>query len=176
VLGNKFVVIPWMPEERRKDAAAWRSVAKSLAKAGEACKRRGMTLCYHNHSFEFQRFKTDGGGEKPGLDIFYDESDPQLVKAELDTYWIKHGGVAPTTYIKKLGDRVRLLHLKDMASGPEQRFAPVGTGVLDFKSILSAARSAAVAWNVVEQDKCYDTPPIEAVRISFENLKKLGTS
>jgi sugar phosphate isomerase/epimerase len=173
VLGNKFVIIPWMPEERRKDASGWRSVAKSLGKVGEACKKRGMELCYHNHSFEFQKFKTGGGAEKYGLDIFYEESDPQLVKAELDTYWIKHGGVDPAVYIKRLGNRVRLLHLKDMASGSEQRFAPVGTGIMDFKSILAAGQSAGVAWNVVEQDKCYDTSPIDAVRTSFENLKKL---
>ena len=70
--------------------------------------------------------------------------------------------------------RTPLIHLKDMAAGPEQRFAPVGTGILDFKSILAASEQAGAKWGVVEQDQCYDTPPIEAMRISFENLKKLG--
>jgi sugar phosphate isomerase/epimerase len=68
---------------------------------------------------------------------------------------------------------VALLHVKDMADGPEQRFAPVGAGKLKFGPILQAAAKAGVKWAIVEQDNCYDTPPIEAVRTSFMNLKKL---
>jgi sugar phosphate isomerase/epimerase len=99
---------------------------------------------------------------------------PHLVKAEIDVYWVKHGGVDPTAYIEQLGDRVRILHLKDMGPAPEQRFAPVGTGSIDFKSILAAAEKHGVRWGHVEQDQTYDTPPLDAIRTSFENLKRLG--
>jgi sugar phosphate isomerase/epimerase len=61
-----------------------------------------------------------------------------------------------------------------MTAGPDRKFAPVGAGTLDFKSILAAARKNGVRWGVVEQDDCYATPPIEAVRTSYENLRKLG--
>ena len=191
LFGSKFVICPWMPEERRRDADGWRQVARSLNHIGRACRARGHVLCYHNHSFEFQRFtlkdpeataveanppRDSAKLEKTGLDLLYDESDPELLKAELDTYWIKHGGVDPFTYINKLGRRVALLHLKDMARGSEQRFAPVGTGSLEFRYILAAAQAVGVEWNVVEQDNCYETPPIESLRISFENLRKLGAA
>jgi sugar phosphate isomerase/epimerase len=89
-------------------------------------------------------------------------------------YWVQHGGDDPIVWIKKLGPRCLLVHLKDMAEGGEKRFAPVGTGVLDFNEILKAARDAGVKWGIVEQDVTYDTPPLAAVRTSFENLRRLG--
>ena len=77
-------------------------------------------------------------------------------------------------YINKLGNRVVLLHLKDMAAGPEQRFAPVGSGILDFKAIIAAGEKAGAAYGIVEQDNCYGISPIDALKTSFENLKKIG--
>ena len=169
IVGNKNVICPWMPENRRKDAAGWKQAAAALDKIGRACHERGFDFAYHNHSFEFQKF--DG---KYGYDILWENSQPHLVKAEVDTYWIKHGGEDPAAYIRKLGRRVLLLHLKDMAKGEDKKFAPVGTGILDFKGILAAAEENAVEFGAVEQDTCYETPPLEAIKISFENLKKMG--
>ncbi|HZN63901.1 MAG TPA: TIM barrel protein [Tepidisphaeraceae bacterium] len=131
--------------------------------------KRGHELAYHNHSFEFQKF--DG---KYGLDIIYENTAPHLVVAEIDVYWVKHGNVDPAEYVNKLGDRVRLLHLKDMGQGPEKRFAPVGTGVIDFKPILAAAEKHGIRWGIVEQDSTYGAPPLEQIKTSLANLKKLG--
>jgi sugar phosphate isomerase/epimerase len=168
-VGNKNIIIPWLNEDRRKSADDWRKFARTCNDVAAKLKARGFTLSYHNHSFEFQKF--DG---KTGYDLFLEASDPNLVKLELDVYWLQHGGQDPAATIRKLASRTLLIHLKDMATGPEKRFAPVGTGILDFKSILGASQQAGAKWAVVEQDQCYDTPPIEAMRISFENLKKLG--
>lgn len=170
-LGNTNLVCPFLPENRRKDAAGWKQVAQSLNRIGRAVHERGMTFAYHNHSFEFQQF--DG---KKGYDILWENTEPHLVKAEVDVYWVKHGGEDPVERINKLGDRVLLLHLKDMAAGADKKFAEVGTGILDFKAILAAAEKAGAQWGAVEQDNCYDTPPLEAIKTSLENLKKLGAS
>ena len=170
-VGTRNVICPWLPEDRRKDAAGWKKSAKDLNTIGYECHQRGVVFCYHNHSFEFQKF--DG---KTGLDILFENSEPHLVKSELDVYWVKHGGGDPVEYISKLGERVQLLHLKDMAAGPEKKFAPVGTGILDFKGILDAAKKAQTQYGAVEQDQTYDKTPMEAVKISYENLKKLGLS
>jgi sugar phosphate isomerase/epimerase len=169
-LANQTIICPWIPEARRKDAAGWVAVAKSLNQIGRACHERGFDLAYHNHSFEFQQF--DG---KKGLDILLENCDPHLVKAEIDVYWVKHGGEDPVERINKLGNRVVLLHLKDMASGSEKKFAEVGTGILDFKAILLAAEKVGVKFGAVEQDNTYGKPPLESVRTSFENLKKINT-
>ena len=63
-----------------------------------------------------------------------------------------------------------------MATGPEKKFAPVGTGILDFKAICAEAEKLGVKYGIVEQDDCYDMPPLEAITISFENLKKMGVA
>lgn len=168
-LGTTVLILPFMPDDRRQDAAAWTKAGETLNTIGRATHERGIDFAYHNHSFEFQKF--DG---KSGLDLLFENSKPHLVKAEIDVYWVTHGGENPVAYINKLGNRVISLHLKDMAKGDEKKFAPVGTGVVDFKAILDAATKAEVKWGVVEQDNCYDIPPLEAIKISRENLKKLG--
>ncbi len=171
VFEHTNIICPWMPEERRKDAEGWTKSAKLLEKIGYECHQKGYQFCYHNHSFEFQKF--DG---KTGLDILFENSDANLVKSELDVYWVKHGGQDPVELIKRLGERVHLMHLKDMDAGADKKFAPVGTGILDFKGIIAAGTQAETQWGAVEQDNCYERTPMEAIKISFENLKKLGMS
>jgi sugar phosphate isomerase/epimerase len=61
-----------------------------------------------------------------------------------------------------------------MAEGAERRFAPVGSGILDFPAILRAAKSAGVTWGIVEQDDCYGLPPLQAVRASLDYLKRIA--
>jgi sugar phosphate isomerase/epimerase len=188
-LGNRNIVCPYLPEDRRKSADDWRQVAASLNRIGGECRARGFEFAYHNHSFEFQEFTlcdaietaveenppTDSSQlEKTGLEILFDRTDPALVKAELDVYWVQHAGADPIVWIKTLGPRCLLLHLKDMSPGDERKFAPVGTGTLDFREILKAAREVGVKWGIVEQDSTYDVPPLDAIRTSFENLRKVG--
>lgn len=168
-LDTKLVVCPHLSENERNSADAWKNVADRLSKVGRALHEHGIELAYHNHSFEFQKF--DG---KFGYDIFFDAAKPHLVFAEIDVYWVKHGGEDPVAYINKLGERVVSLHLKDMNNADEKKFAPVGTGILDFKAILDAATKVGVKWGIVEQDQCYGADPLESIKTSRENLTKLG--
>jgi sugar phosphate isomerase/epimerase len=169
ILGNTILICPWLPEERRKAADDWKRLADSLNRIGQAAQTRGIELAYHNHSFEFQKF--DG---VYAMDILLQNTDPDLVKSELDVYWLRHGGVDPVSYINQHASRTILLHLKDMSPGPEQHFAEVGTGLLDFKAIVAAGRKAGVKWYVVEQDNCYGRNPLDCVRTSAENLREMG--
>jgi sugar phosphate isomerase/epimerase len=171
LLGMQHVVVPFLPAEMHKDADAWRHTAELINEIGSYFHGVGIELAYHNHAFEFER-KYDG--DKYGYDILFENTQSHLVKAEIDVYWMKAGGVDPIAYINKFADRVRLLHLKDMADGADKRFAPVGTGTIDYKAVLAAAEKNDVRWGLVEQDKTYDTAPLEALRTSIENLKKLG--
>lgn len=164
VLGNRYVVCPSIPEYRRQDEAGWRQVAGSLDAIGQRLKAHGLQLCYHNHAFEFVRV-----GEGYALDLLFAATDPDRVKAELDVYWVRRGGEDPVAYLRRLGPRCPLVHLKDMA--PDGSFAEVGTGQLDFAAICAAASGAA--WFVVEQDVC-QRPPLESARISLENLHRMG--
>jgi sugar phosphate isomerase/epimerase len=172
LLGMQHVVVPFLAEDKRpKDAEGWKALGKQLDEIGSYFHGVGIELAYHNHAFEFER-KLEG--DKYALDLIFENTTPHLVKAEIDVYWVQNAGQDPVAYINKLGDRVRLLHLKDMAEGADKKFAPVGAGTMDFKAILAAAEKNNVRWGLVEQDQTYGTAPLEAIKTSFENLKKLG--
>lgn len=166
-VGIKRIGIPAVDGHRRQDRAGWLSVAKLANKVGGMCKEHGVELVYHNHSFEFAKFDSEYG-----LDIFYGNSDPSLVKAQLDTYWLQHGGVVPADYIRKYSDRVALLHVKDMLDDADRSFAEVGEGILDWPAILQAAADSPCEWLIVEQDVC-KRPCLESAQISLENLKRM---
>ena len=144
-----------------------------LAPIAEKLAAEGMDFSYHNHNHELAKW--DG---KTWLAMLYDEIPPDMLKAEIDTYWIQAGGGDPVAWIKKCAGREPLLHLKDMCVMPdrEQRFAEIGEGNLNWPEILKAADEGGVEYYLVEQDKCYDRDPFDSLKISYDNLKAMGLS
>jgi sugar phosphate isomerase/epimerase len=167
-IGNKWVVCPYLGEDRRKDGAAWRSIASLFNEIGAACKEKGLVFAYHNHAFEFEVF--DG---ETGLDILYGSVNPDVVKGEVDVYWVKKGGRCPAEFIRKYAGRIPLVHLKDMADDEAGSFAEVGNGVIDFTGIFEAAEAGGSEWYIVEQDRCPGDSLVSAKQ-SFDNIKKMG--
>jgi sugar phosphate isomerase/epimerase len=170
MLGCQNIIVPWLPEDRRKDAKGWKAFAKSLDKFGKIVKKEGFRLGYHNHSFEFALIP---GTKKLGMDILMDETDPDAVSFELDCFWVVHGGKCPACFILEHGRRLMTLHLKDMSDPFERKFANVGTGLLDIPAIVAAGTKVKVPWFIVEQDDCYGQNPMEAVKISRKNLRQM---
>jgi len=167
-LGAKFIACPWLPESRRSEDGFHR-LADTLNSAGAKSRDHGIQLCYHNHDFEFAEY-----GGKTGFDILFGAVDRELVKVELDTYWVQFAGLDPANLIREYGGRIPLVHLKDMTAGDPPTFAEVGEGRMDFHAIFHACdETGGVAWYVVEQDKC-QRPPLESARISLDNLRKWG--
>ncbi|MDA1192016.1 MAG: sugar phosphate isomerase/epimerase [Candidatus Poribacteria bacterium] len=162
----KYVTLSSMPQDRRKTGDDWKRAAENMTAIGKKLADAGIVLCYHNHAFEFETF--DG---KYGLDILYDNSDPQYVQAEIDTYWVQKGGVDPAAYIRKLSGRTPLIHIKDMDTDGD--FAEIGEGTLDWDAIWSACEASGAKWYIVEQDRC-KRPPVESATLSVNNLCKMG--
>lgn len=171
LIGTRRLVVPWLAPERRTSADDWHRFAGVLNHVGKRCHDRGFQLAYHHHAFEFDQLDA-----QTPFDIVWSQTDPRFLKAELDVYWLAFAGQDPVDWIKRLSDRVTLIHLKDMSNTPERRFAEVGAGILDFAGILEAARSVGTGWGIVEQDNTYGRPPIESLRISFDNLRQLMPS
>jgi len=144
-----------------------------LAPIAAKLAEEGMDFSYHNHNHELIRY-----GDKTWLEMLYEQADPEVLKAEIDTYWIQAGGGDPAAWILKCAGREPLLHLKDMAMAPgrEQRFAEIGEGNLNWPAIMEAAAQGGVEWYLVEQDRCYDRDPFESLAISYRNLKAMGLS
>ncbi|HLS91630.1 MAG TPA: sugar phosphate isomerase/epimerase [Limnochordia bacterium] len=166
-LGCRHVAIGSMPPAYRNEEGYHR-FAKEASEVAKALDGAGMTFSYHNHHFELERF-----GSKTGLDILIEESDP-LLKFEIDTYWIQYGGGDPAAWIRKVGGRNPLVHLKDLTvKNAEVRMAEVGEGNLNWEAILAACRESGVEWYIIEQDHC-DRDPFESLAISLNNAKAMG--
>jgi sugar phosphate isomerase/epimerase len=170
MLGAEFVVCPYLVEDRRKSVDDYRRLGSILNGIGARLRDSELQLCYHNHAFEFDKF----GGDVYGFDALFAEADPELVKVEMDTFWVKKAGEDPAAYLRKYPGRVPIVHLKDMTAGENPTFAEVGEGIIDYPPLFEAAQVAGTLYYVVEQDRCENHPPLESVRISFENLKKMG--
>ena len=156
----------------RRVRRAFGSSRQRRPRWGARCTRAGLTFSYHNHSFEFIRY-----GDKCGLEILFDETDPRYLQAELDTYWIQFGGGDVCDWILRLKDRMPVIHFKDMAmvGWRDQVMKEVGEGNLNWPGILDACREANVEWYAVEQDIC-PGDPFESLAISYRNLAKMGLS
>jgi sugar phosphate isomerase/epimerase len=144
-----------------------------LAPVAEKLAAEGMDFSYHNHNHELVKY--DG---VTWLEMLYEQAPPDMLKAEIDTYWIQAGGGDPAAWVAKCAGREPLLHLKDMIITPdrEQRFAEIGEGNLNWPAILEAADKGGVQWYLVEQDRCYDRDPFESLAISYRNLVGMGLS
>lgn len=164
-LGNKYIVCPWASFQGKEDYIA---MAEALGEIGIKLKEAGLQLCYHNHAHELQSFE----GEY-GLDILYRTVDSELLKAEIDTYWIAYAGLNPVEYVAKYSGRTPLLHIKDMEDSKDRDFAEIGTGTINIKAIAEQAEKNGTEWLIVEQDRC-KREPLESVRISIKNLKEIN--
>ena len=140
---------------------------RDMAPAVEKIKAAGMKFHYHNHYQEFERF----GGVTP-MDLVLGETDWGVI---LDTYWVQYAGLDAAKTLRKMAGRVQFTHLKDMEiSHLEQRMAPVGQGNMDWAEILAVCEETGVQYGLVEQDWTYDRDPFEEMRLSAENLRKMG--
>ena len=153
-LGNKYIIIPWMKEERRKTIDQYKALAERINKAGEICKNANLQLAYHNHDFEF----ADMNGQN-GYDVLLNDTDKDLVKMEMDLYWVVRAGYDPVELFKKHPGRFHLWHVKDMDKKDKTKNTEVGNGSVNFKTIFANAKLAGVKYYMVEQENNY-TPDI----------------
>jgi sugar phosphate isomerase/epimerase len=165
-IGHRYVCVAWIPEGERKDLDGWKRVGETFNRAGEACRKAGLTFAFHNHSYEF----VPVAGELP-YDVLLAASDPQLVKMEMDLYWITNGDQDPLAYFKKYPGRFPLVHVKDMVAGPDHKMVDVGAGSIDWRKIFAQSGQAGIRHYFVEHDQPAD--PIASIRASYAYLKQL---
>jgi len=163
-LGCKYTAYPF-PHVSLTSEEVLLDLAKSLDIAGSKMAEAGQVLTYHNHAIEFERF-----GNRTGLDIIYDETDPVNLQGEIDTYWVQYGGCDPVDWCKKLKNRLPLLHLKEFGIIENKiNMLEVGSGNLDWAGIIAAGDEAGTEWFIVEQDTCrFD--PFESLKMSLNYL------
>ena len=164
-------------------------------RVGAMCKERGMRFYYHNHFQEFQKF-----GDQTVYELVMENTDPELVKIELDTYWVLRGGGNPIELMKKYRDRVVLLHQKDFPKQAPQPlvmydgviqptadisdevftatknpgcFTEIGTGVLDIQQIIDAGEECPdLKYMILEQDETRMPNEIDSIDTSMKAFRR----
>lgn len=175
VIGHEYIVNPWINQEDRGSLDDWKKIAAFFNETGRKVKDAGLQFAHHNHDFEFK----PTGGQVP-YDLLLKETDPNLVKMEMDLYWITAAGQDPLKYFNEYPGRYPMLHVKDRPTKlahpiyvtENAKFAPVGRGVVDFKRVFAHADKGGVRHYYVEQDYT-EGSPFEAIKISYEDLRKM---
>jgi len=162
----KILICPSLPGEMQ-NPDGYKRAADVLAAAHQKAQQRGLTVCYHNHSFEWAEL--DDGSR--GIDLLF--ANPGL-QSQLDIYWVQHGNDDPLEWMNKLSGRVPVLHIKDMTDTADRNFTEVGTGIVDVAGAVALAESIGVQYLIIEQDRHWiNDSPLESVKISLDNLKKI---
>lgn len=149
--------------DRSGGAASYSEAARVMNEHGKRAADAGITLCYHNHSWEFH----DKFDEGRGMDILLRELDPDCVKLCVDTYWVHDGGDDPAQFLERWKDRLAVLHLKDRKN---DTFAEVGEGVLDWPGIFKVVEPLDLPWVVTEQDTTEKDPAV-SIKMSRDYLR-----
>ena len=166
VLGNRYLVVPSLPVERRSSNAAWRETGALFSGIAERLAPHNMRTGYHNHAVEFEVI--DG---ETGFDAFFGNTHPAVIM-QLDIGNALHGGADPLDYLRRYSPRLGTVHLKEYSAiNPE---VLLGDGDVSWAQVFEICEGAgSTEWYIVEQET-YPVPPLESIQRCREALKKLG--
>ena len=174
--GTKYAVITGMYRFAYGEEKAVRDLAERLNRAGEAVRKEGVSLLYHNHNCELQRVSST----RRGYDILLEETDPAAVNFEFDSYWFAEGGADPLEWMERLGSRMKLWHINDRGArlaGPAMTpilktdSAELGTGNMPLEALAEQAKRANVEAVVLESHRNWvEKSPVKSFQVSAEFL------
>jgi sugar phosphate isomerase/epimerase len=145
-LGHQYLVVPSLPSETNRSAAAWRIWARRFNAAGEEARRAGVWLAFHNEPNHEKRVE----GEHP-LELFLTETDPRYVRFQLDVGNMLMGGGDPMAFLARHRDRIGSFHLKNVTADGT-RDTELAKGTFDLRAFLAAVPELAKKPCFVEQE------------------------
>ncbi|MDT0644899.1 TIM barrel protein [Zunongwangia sp. F363] len=165
-LDMKYITWPWIaPEQRTMDN--FKIMSQKLNLIGEQVTAAGLGFAYHNHGFEF----TEHNGET-GFDIILKETDPELVKLQLDMYWVVHSSkTTPRELVKNRPGRYVMWHLKDMHK-TSRDYTELGNGSIDYARILPDPVDSGLEFYYIEQGGNFTHTPMKSIADSAEYFKE----
>lgn len=155
--GLRYVGCAWIPHSGKFDERTCREAASVFNRAGAMLGARGIRFFYHTHGYEFVP-----SGEGTLFDLLMSLTKPDSVFYEMDIFWVVHAGQDPVRLFDTYGGRFALMHLKDMKKGTPVGLleggadvnsdVALGTGIINLRAALAAARKAGVAWYIIEDE------------------------
>jgi sugar phosphate isomerase/epimerase len=165
-LGQKYITWPWLDPSNRS-IESFKQLTGKLNAIGEQVTKAGLGFAYHNHDFEF----IDHDGQN-GYEIVMKETDPGLVKLQMDLYWVMHSSkLSPAQLIDRQPGRFVMWHIKDMDKVTRD-YSELGNGSIDFKPILPLASKAGLQYYYIEQGGNFAKDPVQSVTDSAIYFKK----
>jgi sugar phosphate isomerase/epimerase len=174
-LGLKYIVT-MLPNPKPTSLDDYRAVAANFNRWGASVRDQGMEYVFLSHGHEF--LPQEGS---TGFDQIMQNTDPTLVKLEVDIYWLVQAGVDPAAFLSRYRDRIRLLHVKDRVAGAPtsyaadetaEHFTELGKGTIPWPALLRQARRQGIRYVFIDQDRT-EMPALESVQQSFAYLRKL---
>lgn len=169
-IGMKYLICPWKGPQKSIDD--FKRFADEFNNRGEICKKNGIRFAYHNHDYSLKPID----GQIP-QDVMMKGTDASLVDFEMDMYWVVTAGEDIETWLKKYKNRFRLCHIKDRSKTPGtnngQNSVDLGTGTINWSSILTTAKENGMEYFIVEQEYYAGTTPLKAVEVDAEYMKGL---
>lgn len=166
VLGQSYIVVPYMAETDRKTIDQYKAIAERLNKAGELCKKSNIQLAYHNHDFEF----LDLGGQN-GYQTLLEGTDPKLVQFQMDLFWVVRAGADPIKLIDENHGRFPMWHVKDMDKTNHDLNTEIGNGSIDFAAIFEKKDDAGLKYVYLEQEN-FTIDPYESIEKSYGYIQR----
>lgn len=164
-LNQKYITWAWLDPQSRS-LESFKLVAERLNMIGAQAAKAGLRVAYHNHDFEF----TPHEG-KIGYDILMRETDADLVKLQLDLFWVAHSSArSPRELFQLQPGRFVMWHVKDMDSA--RRYTELGKGSIDFTRIMPDAQLAGLEEYFVEQGDNFAVSPMQSIETSAQYVKR----
>jgi sugar phosphate isomerase/epimerase len=165
-IGNRLLIVPGIPEERRKTAEDWKKLAALFDSIADKTAPGGMRVGYHNHNVEFVAM----GGSTP-WDIFFGGTEKGVVQ-QIDTGNCIEGGGDPVALIKRYPGRTASIHIKEFSKTKPDAF--VGEGDVPWKDVFEACENVGgTEWYIVEYEH-ESQPALPSVDRCLRNLRKMG--
>ncbi|MFV0465584.1 MAG: sugar phosphate isomerase/epimerase family protein [Lachnospiraceae bacterium] len=174
-----IVVVTGMYRFDYSDTESVQKLAEDLNRSGKILQNDGIRLLYHNHNCEFQKVTED----KSAFSILLEETDPDFVNFEFDSYWAAEAGVDVIAFMQQLDNRIKLYHINDRGcrkKGPyttpilKSDSMELGSGNMNLTAMVDQARSAGVETVVLETHRNWiDKSPLKSIEVSSEFMKKI---
>ncbi len=177
--GTKYIVVTGMYRFDYSDRAAVSGLARDLNQAGRELRQGGIALLYHNHNCELRKVEKGMTAYR----LLQEETDPEYVNFEFDSYWPTEAGADALALMRQLGDRMKLYHINDRGTrvtGPSMTpilksdSMELGYGNMNLEALTEQALTAGVDAIILESHKNWaDKSPLNSIRLSAEFLERV---
>lgn len=166
-LGHEYIVVASLPSSGERSLDNYRRWADRFNEAGQRARARGIWIGFHNHAGDHEPID----GIVP-YDVFVERTEPSLVRHQLDTGNCAMANRDPLEYLRRYQSRYWLFHIKDVPEPGVIRDTELGTGIIDFRTLIAEIENIEQKHLFVEQET-YPGTPLDSVRRDYEWLAAL---